>query len=57
MYTPVSQQTYSCYCCSSVILDHTTMLCMTRPTLSLILLSNAHVQLSQNIEQRQNVCS
>ena len=32
VYIPVSQQTYSCYCCSIVFLDHTTLLCMTCPT-------------------------
>ena len=36
IYTPVSQQTYSCYCYSCIILDHTTLLSMTHPTLPLI---------------------
>ena len=59
IYTPVSQQTYSCYCCSSVILDHTLLLGMTCPTLPLtgyiLLLKYAYVQLSPKIELRRDV--
>ena len=33
IYTPVCQQTYSCYCYSIVILDHTTLLGMNSCTL------------------------
>ena len=35
-FTTVSNQTYNCYLCSAIILDHTTLHCMTRPTLPLI---------------------
>ena len=54
IYTPVKQQTHSCYCCSGVILNHTTSLDRTRSSLPLIgyiLLINAHLHLSPKMKR------